>query len=63
MAVGMALGMEREWHEKAAGLRTMTLVAVGSALFTLYAIYAVGPATPRGSRRESSPASGSSAPA
>ncbi len=44
MVVGVALGMEREWREKAAGLRTMTLVSVGSALFTMYANYATGPA-------------------
>lgn len=33
--VGMAVGLEREWREKAAGFRTITLVTVGSALFVM----------------------------
>jgi len=33
--VGMAIGMEREWREKAAGFRTITLVALGAAAFML----------------------------
>jgi len=32
---GMSIGIEREWREKAAGLRTLTLVSAGSALFIL----------------------------
>lgn len=32
---GMAIGLEREWHEKAAGFRTITLVTAGSALFVM----------------------------
>lgn len=34
---GMAIGMEREWREKAAGFRTMALVSLGSAAFVLVA--------------------------
>jgi putative Mg2+ transporter-C (MgtC) family protein len=33
LVCGLAIGFERQWHHKAAGLRTNTLVAVGSALF------------------------------
>ena len=40
--VGGAVGFEREYHEKAAGLRTITLVCVGAALFTMFAEYAAG---------------------
>lgn len=32
-ALGAALGLEREWRGKEAGLRTNTLIAMGSALF------------------------------
>src|SRR5688500_19866509 len=35
-----AIGMEREWRERAAGLRTHMLVGVGSALFTIVSAYA-----------------------
>jgi putative Mg2+ transporter-C (MgtC) family protein len=34
-----AVGLEREWRERAAGLRTHMLVGVGSALFTLVSAY------------------------
>jgi len=33
--VGGLIGLEREYHDKTAGLRTMILIAVGSALFTI----------------------------
>jgi putative Mg2+ transporter-C (MgtC) family protein len=33
--VGSLIGLEREYHDKTAGLRTMILVATGSALFTI----------------------------
>jgi putative Mg2+ transporter-C (MgtC) family protein len=33
------IGLEREWHQKAAGLRTHTLVGVGAALFVLISKY------------------------
>src|SRR5215831_14690396 len=38
-ALGGLVGLERELDEKAAGLRTHMLVAVGSALFTLVGAY------------------------
>jgi putative Mg2+ transporter-C (MgtC) family protein len=42
--LGGAIGMEREFRERGAGLRTHTVVCVGSALFTLVSAYAfVGP--------------------
>lgn len=33
--MGAALGLEREWRGKEAGLRTNTLIAIGAALFTV----------------------------
>ncbi len=33
--VGGLIGLEREYHDKTAGLRTMILIATGSALFTV----------------------------
>ena len=33
--LGASIGLEREYHQKPAGLRTNILIAVGSALFTL----------------------------
>lgn len=33
--VGGLIGLEREYHDKTAGLRTMILIATGSALFTI----------------------------
>jgi putative Mg2+ transporter-C (MgtC) family protein len=33
--LGAALGLEREWRGKEAGLRTNTLIAIGAALFTV----------------------------
>ena len=36
--LGAAIGLEREYRRKAAGLRTNILIAVGSALFTLISI-------------------------
>lgn len=35
MLAGLAIGFERERHEKAAGLRTLALVSTGSAVFVL----------------------------
>ena len=37
--LGGIVGLERELDEKAAGLRTHMLVAVGSALFTMVGAY------------------------
>ena len=36
--LGGAIGVEREWRNKEAGLRTNILIAIGSALFTLMSI-------------------------
>ncbi|HEV3091738.1 MAG TPA: MgtC/SapB family protein [Candidatus Cybelea sp.] len=33
--LGIAIGAERQWRQRAAGLHTSSLVAVGAALFTL----------------------------
>jgi putative Mg2+ transporter-C (MgtC) family protein len=40
--LGSVLGVEREWHHRAAGLRTNTLIAMGSAVYTLVSIHMVG---------------------
>ncbi len=37
--LGMAIGAEREHRHKSAGLRTYTLVSIGSCLFTILSIY------------------------
>jgi putative Mg2+ transporter-C (MgtC) family protein len=36
--LGAALGIEREWRRKPAGLRTNVLIALGAALFTMTSI-------------------------
>lgn len=41
--VGGLIGIEREYHDKSAGFRTMILIAVGSCLFTLLAQILGGP--------------------
>ncbi|MFN4000501.1 MgtC/SapB family protein, partial [Algoriphagus sp.] len=38
LILGIAIGLERQWRQKSAGLRTNTLVALGSAAFTLISI-------------------------
>jgi putative Mg2+ transporter-C (MgtC) family protein len=40
--VGGIIGFERERMEKPAGLRTYTLVSIGSCLFTLLSLFAFG---------------------
>ncbi|HLP72853.1 MAG TPA: MgtC/SapB family protein [Bacteroidales bacterium] len=35
---GLVIGIEREWQNKPAGLRTNTLVATGSALFVMLSV-------------------------
>lgn len=40
MALGGAIGLEREYRAKEAGFRTHFLVALGSALFTVISVYA-----------------------
>lgn len=37
VALGAAVGFERQWRQRLAGLRTNTLVALGSASFVLFA--------------------------
>jgi putative Mg2+ transporter-C (MgtC) family protein len=37
MAAGMVLGLEREWRQKPAGLRTHMLVSLAAAAFTILA--------------------------
>ena len=37
--VGAGLGLERELHGHQAGMRTHVLVALGSAIFTVFSIY------------------------
>lgn len=37
-ALGALLGLEREWRQKYAGLRTNILIAIGSTLFTVMSI-------------------------
>lgn len=36
--LGAAIGFEREYRQKSAGLRTNTLISIGAALFTLMSI-------------------------
>jgi len=35
LGIGVAIGFEREWHNKPAGMRTYALVCEGSALFMI----------------------------
>src|SRR5258707_14239707 len=41
--LGAAIGLEREYRRKPAGLRTNILIAVGSALFTVLSVSIMGP--------------------
>ena len=43
LILGGIVGAERERHKKAVGLRTLILISVGSALFTILSIRIVGP--------------------
>jgi putative Mg2+ transporter-C (MgtC) family protein len=36
---GFIIGFERQWHHKSAGLRTNTLVSIGSAMYVLISIF------------------------
>lgn len=47
LALGAAIGVERQWRQKSAGLRTNTLVSMGSAAFVLLSIKIGGDATGR----------------
>ena len=44
--VGGAIGVEREYRSKSAGFRTMTLICMGSALFTVFSIIIGGTGNP-----------------
>ena len=44
--VGLLLGAEREYHDKAAGMRTIILICVGSALFTIFSVRIAGDKDP-----------------
>ena len=43
---GMAIGIERELREQAAGLRTHMVVAIGACLFTIVGAYGFGEGDP-----------------
>jgi putative Mg2+ transporter-C (MgtC) family protein len=43
LLAGFIIGFERQWHHKSAGLRTNTLVAVGSAFYVLLSIMIIHP--------------------
>lgn len=47
LAFGAAIGVERQWRQKSAGLRTNTLVSMGSAAFVLLSLKIGGDATGR----------------
>ena len=38
--LGVVIGLERQWRSRMAGLQTMALVSMGSALFTVMGAYA-----------------------
>jgi putative Mg2+ transporter-C (MgtC) family protein len=42
LALGAAIGVERQWRQRMAGLRTNALVALGAALFELFAVLMSG---------------------
>lgn len=46
LALGAVIGFEREYHRRAAGFRTHSLVAMGAALFTVVSAYAFEDADP-----------------
>ena len=51
------IGLEREWRQKSAGLRTHTLVGVGSALFLNVSKYGFTDVLEPGTRRSTRAAS------
>jgi putative Mg2+ transporter-C (MgtC) family protein len=46
LALGAIVGLERERQERAAGLRTVTMVSLGSCLFTIVGAYGFSPTDP-----------------
>ena len=62
--LGASIGLERQWRQHLAGLRTNTLVALGAAIFITYArAVSDDDEARRGLRPRSCPASAFSAPA
>jgi putative Mg2+ transporter-C (MgtC) family protein len=43
LVFGLIVGVERQWHHKNAGIKTNTLVAVGSTAFALISLRGFGP--------------------
>jgi putative Mg2+ transporter-C (MgtC) family protein len=43
--LGLAIGLERQWRSRLAGLQTMALVSMGSALFLILGAYSFGQET------------------
>src|SRR5438128_12689063 len=46
LVLGAIVGLERERQERAAGLRTVTMVSLGSCLFTIVGAYGFSPTDP-----------------
>ncbi len=46
LLLGCIIGFERQWRQRMAGMRTNTLVAVGSALFVIMGLMTPGDASP-----------------
>nr|WP_267698126.1 MgtC/SapB family protein [Vibrio cholerae] len=44
--LGALVGVERQWHQRMAGLRTNALVSLGAASFTLMSTLVEGDASP-----------------
>lgn len=44
--LGAALGLERQWRQRMAGLRTNTLVSTGAALFVMLSVLTPDDASP-----------------
>jgi len=42
LVLGAAVGLERQWRQRLAGLRTNALVALGAAVFELFAVLLAG---------------------
>lgn len=44
--LGSAIGFERQWRQRLAGLRTNTLVCVGASLFVMLSVMTPGDSSP-----------------
>ncbi|MDC0836987.1 MgtC/SapB family protein, partial [Limnoraphis robusta] len=44
--LGSALGIERQWRQRMAGLRTNTLVATGASMFVILSVMTPGEGSP-----------------